>query len=170
MNTLIAKLWRAMRGTMQWRVLHFFHATFMIGVTGLIRDDHGRVLLLRHRLWPEDRQWGAPTGYARKNERFEDTVTREVREETGLEVEAMQLVRLKSGFKYRVEIAYLGTAIGGKLNLSKFEVLDHGWFDLDDLPKGILPTHLELIQANEQWFKQEPTEYQGGNVDHSDTA
>lgn len=58
----------------------------MIGVTGLVRDPDGRVLLLRHRMWPSGQQWGLPTGYARKRERFEDTVVREVKEETGLDV------------------------------------------------------------------------------------
>ncbi|MYX34901.1 LLM class flavin-dependent oxidoreductase [Streptomyces sp. SID8377] len=64
-----------------------------------LAGGEGRVLLLRHRLWPEGRQWGLPTGYAKAGEDFRDTVAREVREETGLDVEAGEVVHLKSGYK-----------------------------------------------------------------------
>lgn len=84
MHRLIARLWHGIRGPWQWRMLWFAHAKFMIGVTGVVRDPGGRVLLLRHRLWPEGRQWGLPTGYARARETFQETVAREVREGTGL--------------------------------------------------------------------------------------
>lgn len=97
MKKLIAMVWRLIRGPIQWRVLWIFHAKFMIGVTGIVRDGEGRVLLLRHRLWPEGRQWGLPTGYAIKGEKFEDTIVREVREETGLEVQVNDLAYLKAG-------------------------------------------------------------------------
>jgi NUDIX domain-containing protein len=84
MPGLLARIWRRLRGPCQWYVLWVFHAKFMIGVTGLVRDREGRVLLLRHCMWASGRQWGLPTGYTRKRERFEDTVVREVTEETGL--------------------------------------------------------------------------------------
>jgi 8-oxo-dGTP pyrophosphatase MutT (NUDIX family) len=90
MNGLLTRLWRLGR-PVQWRFLWLMHAKFICGVTGVIRDEDGRVLLLRHRLWPESRQWGFPTGYANKGERHEDTIIREVREETGLTVKPGRL-------------------------------------------------------------------------------
>lgn len=83
LNELLTRLWRMAR-PLQWRILWLAHAKFICGITGVIRDDQGRVLLLRHRLWPESRQWGFPTGYANKGEHHQDTIIREVREETGL--------------------------------------------------------------------------------------
>jgi 8-oxo-dGTP diphosphatase len=68
MNGLLTRLWRLGR-PLQWRFLWLMHAKFICGITGVIRDEHGQVLLLRHRLWPESRQWGFPTGYANKGER-----------------------------------------------------------------------------------------------------
>ncbi|GAA2153413.1 hypothetical protein GCM10009760_51100 [Kitasatospora kazusensis] len=44
------ELWRIIRGPMQWRVLWLWHSKFMVGVTGVVRDQDGRVLLLKHRL------------------------------------------------------------------------------------------------------------------------
>ena len=74
----------------------------VIGITGVVRDDHGCVLLLRHRLWPPDRQCGFPTGYANKGEWHEDTI---VREETGLTVKAGRLLKVRSGFQWTGQLS-----------------------------------------------------------------
>lgn len=148
MHTLIARIWRAIRGPLQWRILWLAHAKFMVGVTGIVRDDQDRVLLLRHRMWPKGRQWGLPTGYATKSEEFSATVAREVKEETGLDVKPGALVHLKSGYKLRVEIAYEATLLGGTLTTlttDSFEILEAKWFSPDDLPQGLQESHQLLI-------------------------
>ncbi|MBB4915076.1 NUDIX domain-containing protein [Streptosporangium saharense] len=146
MKRLVAVLWRLIKGPLQWRALWIWHAKFMVGVTGVVRDADGRVLLLKHRLWPEGRQWGLPTGYANKSETFEDTVVREVREETGLEVRATRLLHLKSGYKLRVEVFYEAELVGGTLSIDSTEVLEAEWVSLDSLPPGLQETHRHLIE------------------------
>ena len=147
MKTIIARLWRLIRGPLQWRVLWLWHAKFMVGVTGIVRDGEGRVLLLRHRMWPPDRQWGCPTGYANKGETFEDTIVREVREETGLEVELLELVGIYSDprhvFSYddgevrqEFSVCFCARPVKGTLTIGS-ESLDVRYFalaDIDDLP------------------------------------
>ena len=145
MKRLIARVWRALRGPLQWRALWLAHAKFMVGVTGVVRDGDGRVLLLRHRMWPPDRQWGLPTGYAIKGEEFQQTVVREVREETGLEVKAGRLVHLTSGYRLRVEVAYEAVLVGGELKIDSFEILEAKWFSPHNLPEGIQESHRLLI-------------------------
>jgi len=49
-------------------------------VSGVIQDDQGRGLLLRHRFWPEG-SWGTPGGYARRGELLEAALSREGLEE-----------------------------------------------------------------------------------------
>lgn len=145
MYRFIARAWRSIAGPLQWRLLWAGHAKFIIGVTGIVRDTDGRVLLLRHRLWPEGRQWGLPTGYARAGETFRQTVAREVAEETGLTVAAGRLVHLRSGYRLRVEVAYEAVCTGGELRLSSLEILEAAWFTPDSLPAGLLDSHLALI-------------------------
>ncbi|MFD8075535.1 NUDIX domain-containing protein [Streptomyces sp. NPDC059718] len=147
MNRIIAALWRIIRGPLQWRVLWLTNSKYMVGVTGVVRDAEDRVLLLRHRLWPEDRQWGLPTGFAKAGEDFRDTVAREVREETGLDVEAGEVVHLKSGYKLRVEVAYTAELVGGSLKLDPFEVLEAKWVAPNDLPPGLQESHRLLIHG-----------------------
>jgi 8-oxo-dGTP diphosphatase len=147
-HRLLARLWHALTGRMQWRVLWLAHSKFMVGVTGIVRDDDGRILLLRHRLWPAGQQWGLPGGYAQAGETFQDTVAREVREETGLTVEVGDLVRLRSGYRLRVEVVYEAKHTGGELRLSALEILEAGWFAPAALPAGVLESHQALIEGH----------------------
>jgi 8-oxo-dGTP diphosphatase len=145
MNGLLTRLWRLGR-PLQWRFLWLMHAKFICGVTGVVRDEDGRVLLLHHRLWPESHQWGFPTGYANKGERHEDTIIREVREETGLTVKPGRLLMIRSGYKYRIEVYYEATLTSGldSLTLDSREILEARLFSLDDLPESMPDSHREL--------------------------
>ena len=145
MNDLLVRLWRLGR-PFQWRFLWLAHSKFICGVTGVVHDDEGRVLLLRHRLWPPSRPWGFPTGYAIKGERHEDTIAREVREETGLTVKAGRLLTVLSGFRYRIEVSYEAILVGGLdgLRLDPKEVLEARLFSLSDLPDGMSKAHRDL--------------------------
>jgi 8-oxo-dGTP diphosphatase len=146
-NELLAKIWR-MGKPLQWRFLWVVHAKFMCGITGVIRTEDGQVLLLRHRLWPEGRQWGFPTGYAKKSEKHEDTIAREVHEETGLTVKVGKLIKVNSGYKLRIEIFYEAVLIGGLdgLHLDGKEVIEARLFSPDALPAGMPEAHRELVK------------------------
>jgi ADP-ribose pyrophosphatase YjhB (NUDIX family) len=144
---LLARAWRAagpVQGWLAWRL----NARFGAGVTGIVRAADGRVLLLRHRLWPDATQWGFPSGFAKRGERFQDTVIREVREETGLTVRVGELAELRSGLRYRVEVYYeavLVSDIGG-LVLDGREILEARLFPLDALPAAMPPLHRQLAR------------------------
>lgn len=147
MKRLVTALWRLIRGPLQWRVLWLAHAKFMVGVTGVVRDEAGRVLLLKHRMWPPERQWGLPTGYAIAGEEFPLTIVREVKEETGLDVKPGRLVSVTSGYKLRVEVAYEAHYAGGELRIDDFEILEAKWFTPEALPQGIQESHRQLIHG-----------------------
>jgi ADP-ribose pyrophosphatase YjhB (NUDIX family) len=133
-----------MQGWLAWRL----HARFGVGVTGIVRAPDGRVLLLRHRLWAPEGQWGFPSGFARRGETFQETVVREVREETGLTVRVGRLLELRSGFRYRAEVYYEAVLVGGVdgLVLDGREVLEARLFTLDALPAGMPRLHRELAR------------------------
>jgi ADP-ribose pyrophosphatase YjhB (NUDIX family) len=145
-------------GRVQWRVARVRHRTFLVYAAGIVRDERGRVLLLRHRLWPPYRAWGLPGGYVNAGERLEDGVVREVREETGLQVEvAGPPVRLASGFRFRVEAYYEAAMVGGRLDLDPGEILDGRWYGLDELPDAMSPRLRELLAGlpADQWCRED---------------
>jgi ADP-ribose pyrophosphatase YjhB (NUDIX family) len=147
LSDLLVRAWQAagpLQGWLAWRL----HARFGVGVTGIVRAADGRVLLLRHRLWHPGGQWGFPGGFARRGEAFPQTVIREVREETGLTVRVGRLLELRSGFRYRVEVYYEASLVGGLdgLTLDDREVLEARLFTLDTLPAGLPPLHRQLAR------------------------
>lgn len=82
---MTAFLWHRIK-PVQWRVLRLRQATFLVATQVLVRDGEGRVLLLKHRMWPKGREWGIPGGHADAGEVLEDAARRELREETGLDI------------------------------------------------------------------------------------
>ncbi|TDD78026.1 NUDIX domain-containing protein [Actinomadura darangshiensis] len=139
-GALAALVWRRLGGRAQWRLARFRHQTFLVYAGGVVRDEQGRILLLRHRLWPAYRAWGLPGGYVNAGERLADGVAREVREETALEVAvAARPLQVASGFRQRIEAFYEARVVGGRLELDAAEILEARWFSLDELPDEMSP-------------------------------
>lgn len=101
-------------------------------VSGIVFDEEGRILLVLH---AEGQRWGPPGGAIDPLERPADAVIREVREETGLEVEVVGIVGVYGGPEFVAvyangdRTAYISTAyhcriVGGELLVDGEEVLD----------------------------------------------
>ena len=144
MSRILAKIWKYLGSSIRWRVLWLAHDKFMIGVAGVVLNDHNQVLLLRHRYWKAG-TWGLPAGYAKKSETLEACIGREIEEETGLLVESQSLLKIVSGYKLRFEAIYMARLAGGELLIDTGELLEARFFPLDRLPNGLLKTHLEFI-------------------------
>src|SRR5262252_8704104 len=128
-------VWHRLAPRYQWRLVWLTQAKFMVGVAGVVFDARGRVLLLRHRFWPEG-SWGLPGGYAHGSERLEDALARELREETGRRIEGPRLLSVNSGYRMRIEVVFTARLAGGVTELDRREVLAAELFPPDALPAG----------------------------------
>jgi len=115
-----------------------------------IRDEEGRILLLRR----SDNLWSVPGGGMEPGERLDETVVREVREETGLEVEPVELIGVYSSPEYiftypngdRVQpmISFFECRVlGGTLKPDMDEIVDARYFG----PKDELPPLMTCCRA-----------------------
>lgn len=142
---LAARAWKTLHGPAQWRLLWLKHATFMIGITGAVLDDHDRVLLLKHRFW-KDNPWGTPSGYLERGETIEDGFAREVREETGLTVTDVRIVKVTSGFRLRLEIGVVARLTGTTdVQVDGVEVEEARFFAPDELPSDLRASQRAVI-------------------------
>ena len=114
---------------------------------------NGALLLLKRKNNPAAGQWWFVGGRINKGESFEQTLRREVKEETGLEIESFRFINVYSRFlpeRHDVTIAYLC-----KCQESKIEINDeHSEYKLfKELPTGLHPYVLETLQDS-NWKKQ----------------
>jgi 8-oxo-dGTP pyrophosphatase MutT (NUDIX family) len=126
---------------------------FMIGTATLIVDDDNRVLMMKR---SDDGSWGLPGGGLELGEILEGGARREVREETGLELEEMNLFGVFSGPElfyrypnrdeiYGVMIVYLAHGWHGIVRLNE-EHTEWCWFTAAGIPEKINPLIIPVME------------------------
>jgi len=107
-----------------------------------------QVLLVRRRIQPFRGSWALPAGYQEIDEEPQIAVLREVREETGLEVEVQRLLDVvwvgDDPRKPANVIIYLCHAVGGELQAAS-DASEVAWFSLKDLPEDMGFGNRELL-------------------------
>ncbi len=117
-----------------------------IGVAMVLRDDRGRILMLRHVFHPVT-PWGLPGGWLNRHEEPRAGVLRELREETGLQAELGPLIFTEYATRpQRIEMAFLGTVIPGPITLSG-EIIEARWFEPAALPEKMQKHTAQAIAA-----------------------
>jgi ADP-ribose pyrophosphatase YjhB (NUDIX family) len=116
------------------------YATPKVDVRAVVFDTEERVLLMQER---SDRRWSPPGGWADPLDTPTAAVVREVREETGYDIEVVKLVacydRDAQGHLPKLPVAvyklfFLCRVTGRAAAAQELETLDLGWFGLDELP------------------------------------
>jgi ADP-ribose pyrophosphatase YjhB (NUDIX family) len=111
-----------------------FYLDPKLAVGTIIRDEQGRILLVRRAIEPGYGRWVFPGGYVDRGEEVLTAARREAREETGLDVRIDTLVNIYSyAGRVPVIVVYTATVTGGALACDD-EGLEARFFDPDDLP------------------------------------
>jgi 8-oxo-dGTP diphosphatase len=104
------------------------------------REARPRVLLIRRRNDPFAGSWALPGGFVNENERLADAARRELEEETGIKVAALEQLYTagdpgRDPRGWTVSVAYLAQLDAADVKpvaADDAEVV--GWFPLDELP------------------------------------
>jgi len=148
----VAKIWNGLASPLRREVAWLLHAKFTHGVAGVILDPQGRVLLLKHRFWKRQ-QWGLPGGHARRRETLAATLRRELREETGLEIRPVKLLRVSTMRPRQAEF-FVQAECSGEPNATSYEILEARFCEPTALPENLLPAHREVLEqlfAQREW-------------------
>lgn len=119
----------------------------------LIRD--GKILLNRRAgTGFHDGDYGTPGGHVEERESVTECVFREVKEELGMELGDVKLAhvmhRNQDGHS-RVDFFFLGTIFHGEPRIIEPDKCDDlSWFDLNKLPKNIIPHMRQAIELYNQ--------------------
>jgi 8-oxo-dGTP diphosphatase len=126
----------------------------VVGVGALISDGV-RYLLIKRAAEPDAGFWSVPGGLVEVGERAEDAAVREAKEETGLDVEVVELLGVvdkivrdeESRIKFHfVIIEYLVRPKGGTLQAAS-DALEARWVKAEEFPSyEITPSLISLLR------------------------
>lgn len=119
------------------------HARFTVTAGGLIFNDTGQVLLLKHR-FRAGSGWGLPGGFLEAGEQPLEALKRELREEIGVEVETADIFASRSFKRPRQVEVLFRCRITGVVKPRTMEVERAEWFSIESLPEG-LPRDQRLL-------------------------
>ncbi len=126
------------------RFIGLFAARFTVGVTGVVFNERGEILLLEH-VFRGRYPWGLPGGWVRWHERPQDALRRELVEEVGLDVRVgLPLLVDLDDLPGHLETAFL-CEVEGDVGLLSGEILAARWVPPDALPDGLKPLEREMV-------------------------
>ena len=118
--------------------------TPQIGVNGLLLNDMGEVLLEKRK---DDNCWGLPGGWCEVGKSVEENLVKEIKEETGFDVEIERLIKLVSRMP---TLKYPYTSY-------------HAFFQVNIISGGLTCSH----ESHEvKWW--DPQKVEDWHVDHGD--
>jgi 8-oxo-dGTP diphosphatase len=126
-----------------------------VGVGVLVRDNEGKVILIKRTGSHGEGTWAPPGGHVDFGESVIETGRREVREEAGIEAGDLKVLGFTEDFfesedRHYITIWLQGLWLSGKLKESDREFTEIGLFGMEDLPKPLFLTFKNFIEGKLQ--------------------
>ncbi len=110
----------------------------LVSACAVLEGKDGDILLMYEGDLPYHKWWVLPGGYVKANERVEQTVAREIEEETGLKTASTKLIGIYEDFLTEndepinhIIVAYKAAIAGGRIIFSK-EAVAYKWLTLKE--------------------------------------
>jgi 8-oxo-dGTP diphosphatase len=120
--------------------------------TAIIPYPQDKILLIKRDTVPFNGYWALPGGRAEPGETVEQTIVREVKEETGLDVMVVRKVGeyheqgTKDGVKYDYYPAcFLVRAVGGEIRRQQGEIQEIKLFKISEIPENLAFVHNQMV-------------------------
>jgi len=125
---------------------------------GVMMLKDGKVLLGRRHTDPEkadselhgEGTWTMPGGKLEYGETFEEGAVREVKEETGMDLQKMEVICVnndKNEHAHFVTIGFFSDGFDGEPKVMEpDEITEWRWFSLDNLPSPIFPPSVHVLE------------------------
>ena len=117
------------------------YVTPKVAVGAAVSNDKGELLLIQR---ADSGVWLYPTGWCDVGYSAAEVATKEVQEETGIEVEPVRLIGVLDGLRLGMSriplysLLFHCRAVGGELQAHPLECTDVGWFTESSLPSPLV--------------------------------
>jgi 8-oxo-dGTP diphosphatase len=138
------RLWRWLPLKAQYLLLWGYNAHYIVGTVAIVRDADGLVLVARH-TYRSRMPWGLPGGWVRRDEDPARAVVREIREETGLELDVLGTLTVQLESPVHLTVIYDARLTGGTFRPSQ-EVSAVKFVSPGEYLPGLREDHRRLIE------------------------
>jgi len=132
LGVIIGGIWKRIPSRFRLTIIRVTQKKFTASVAVIITNRDGKVLLLEHILRPAS-GWGIPGGFLNQGEQPEVAARRELREETGIELENLKMVRVRT-LNRHIEMLFRAESNDAARVLSR-EIKSLDWFEIDKIPE-----------------------------------
>lgn len=132
LGNLIGGIWKRIPSRFRLTIIRVTQKKFTASVAVIITNANEKVLLLEHILRPAS-GWGIPGGFIEHDEQPENAIRRELREETGIELENLKMIRVRT-LNRHIEMLFRAESNGTARVLSR-EIKSLDWFAVDEMPE-----------------------------------
>jgi 8-oxo-dGTP diphosphatase len=121
--------------------------------TAIITYSPDKILLIKRRTVPFSGYWALPGGRVDPGETVEQTIVREVKEETGLDMAIVSKIGdyheqgVQDGVEYDYYPAcFLVKTVGGEIKKQESEIEEIKLFSLSEVPEAMAFEHAQMIK------------------------
>lgn len=132
LKKLAEKVWKHTPYRLRRTAARSFQNRFTASVAAIVTNEKNEILVLDH-YFRLRHSWGLPGGFIDHGEQPVEGIRREIREETNLELEDIQFLRLRTINKH-IEITFKAKG-KGEAKVTSGEIRSLDWFSLDNLPE-----------------------------------
>ncbi len=155
LKKFVGTIWKKMPYLMRRQIVRSSQTAFTVSAAVIIINDERQVLLLDHVLRIGE-SWGMPGGFIKRGEQLEEGLRREIREETGLELENVNILRTRTADRH-VEALFSATTTG-EAQVKSREIKEVKWFTIDSIPENMSCAHKSIIRKilslpDKKWSK-----------------
>ncbi len=147
MTPFVAMVWQALPIGLRRFALWLLQPTFNVGTTAVVLNSAGEVLLVRHR-FRETAEWSFPGGLLQRGESPINALRRELKEETGYDIDVVALLSAEAGTQWHLDLCYAARLCGGTLSLDTRELVEADFVPYDALPRMVSPEDMLLVDLS----------------------
>lgn len=150
----LLSIWRYLPFPLRRLAILILFPRFPVGAVAVIRDEAGRVLLVRQTYHRGGARWGPPGGWLSRGETPCQAAARETFEETGLRVRVGRVLAVGSGPYGEISLAFECEIVGNDAFRPSDETDQIGHFAVTDLPLmpgGTGGLFERALEAQERW-------------------
>jgi 8-oxo-dGTP pyrophosphatase MutT (NUDIX family) len=132
----------------------------MVGSGIIITDEKNRIVLQKRK---DNNTWSLIGGAMELGETFEETAKREAKEEAGITLEELELIKIFSGKEmynkypngdevYVVAAIFYVKKYSGEIKVNDHESYEHKFFKLEEIPEKLNPPDAIIIDYIKEYL------------------